>query len=74
MKELDVILEPLAHSGLAAVTDEELPILERMLEANDSDLLAWLMQASEPADAEIASLAVKLSDASRASQGDRIGR
>ena len=65
MKELDVLLEPLAHAGLEAVTDNELPVLERLLEADDSDLLAWLMAASEPPDAELAALVTKLSEASR---------
>ena len=46
MKELDVLLESFARGGLPEVRDCELEDLNQMLEATDSELLAWLMGAT----------------------------
>ena len=50
MKELDVLLEPFAGAGLPGITDDELGSFEALLEAQDTDLLAWFTGASEPND------------------------
>ena len=50
MKELDVLLEPFAAGGLPKVRNDELEAFGGLLEASDSDLLAWLTGAASAPD------------------------
>jgi succinate dehydrogenase flavin-adding protein (antitoxin of CptAB toxin-antitoxin module) len=56
MKELDVLMEPFAAAGLPGVTDAQLPVMERLLQAEDTDLLSWLTEAAAAPDADLAGM------------------
>ena len=58
MKELDVLLERFLASEIEMLTAGETEMLERLLDADDQDLLAWLTGAAAPAD-EVLSRAVE---------------
>lgn len=54
MLELDLLLERFLRGGLDALDDRELDGLERLLEAPDQDILAWLGGARDPDRPDIA--------------------
>jgi antitoxin CptB len=45
-KEMDLVLGPYADAHLAAMTEEDLLIYDRLLEEHDQDLMAWLLGQS----------------------------
>ncbi len=53
MRELDLLLEGFLATGLGSLDDDDLDRLEDLLVQPDQDILAWLMGAREPENAEI---------------------
>ena len=51
LKELDVLLEPFMEEHYLGLDAEEQALFARLLEEEDVDLLAWLMQYLPPEDA-----------------------
>lgn len=56
MRELDVLLEPWFERHAAAMSAGELADFQRLLDANDMDLHAWITGRSVPADPAFAAL------------------
>ena len=54
MRELDLLLARFVDAGLERLDAAGLDDLERLLEAPDQDILAWLYGASEPQAPELA--------------------
>lgn len=50
LKELDVLLEPFMEEHYLGLDREEQVLFARLLEEEDVDLLAWLMQYLPPED------------------------
>jgi len=50
LKELDVLLEPFMEEHYLDLDVEEQALFARLLEEEDVDLLAWLMQYLQPED------------------------
>ena len=56
MKELDVVLEGWLQSRYARASERERRAFERLLEAQDPQLVAWLFGRERPADPDQAAL------------------
>lgn len=52
MRELDLLLENVLAKGLGSLEGVDLDRLEHLLEQPDQDILAWLIHAAEPEDAD----------------------
>ena len=50
MLELDLLLVPFARSVYATLSPEEQLLYQELLEQEDQDLFAWLLQKAPPAD------------------------
>lgn len=49
-KEMDLVLGPFADAHLAGMSEGELLTFDRLLEAQDQDLMAWLLGQGTPPD------------------------
>lgn len=49
-KEMDLVLGPFADARLAALSEAELALYDRLLEENDQDLMAWILGTATPPD------------------------
>jgi antitoxin CptB len=47
-KEMDLVLGPFADAHLAGLTVAELQTYDALLEENDQDLMAWILDQSAP--------------------------
>jgi antitoxin CptB len=47
-KEMDLILGPFADRHLAALSEPDLGLYDRLLQENDQDLMAWILGQSTP--------------------------
>ena len=47
-KDMDLILGPFADMHLAALSEPDLVTFDRLLEENDQDLMAWILDQSTP--------------------------
>jgi antitoxin CptB len=47
-KEMDLILGPFADRHLAVLDEPDLLTLDRLLQENDQDLMAWILGQSAP--------------------------
>ena len=52
MRELDLLLARFLAEGLEALETRDLERLERLLEQPDQDILAWIVGAGVPPDAD----------------------
>ncbi|HSC75633.1 MAG TPA: succinate dehydrogenase assembly factor 2 [Pseudomonadales bacterium] len=53
MLELDLILVPFAEQHFASLDEADQDRYVKLLESEDQDLLAWLLEHTEPADPDI---------------------
>jgi antitoxin CptB len=53
MLELDLILVPFAEQHFESLDEVDQVRYEKLLESEDQDLLAWLLEHAEPADPDI---------------------
>ena len=56
MKELDFLLERWLDQHYAAADEQRRQAFQRLLEAQDPQLVAWLFERERPADAAVAAL------------------
>jgi antitoxin CptB len=56
MKELDYLLERWLDLHYAAAGEQRRMAFQRLLEAQDPQLVAWLFERERPADAAVAAL------------------
>jgi antitoxin CptB len=49
-KEMDLILGPFADRHLAALSEPDLAIYDQLLQENDQDLMAWILDQTAPPD------------------------
>lgn len=56
MLELDLILVPFAEKHFLALPREDQDRYVKLLESEDQDLLAWLLEHGQPADPDIANI------------------
>jgi antitoxin CptB len=60
MKELDFLLERWLDRHYAAADEQRRKAFQRLLEAQDPELVAWLFERERPADAALAALVDEL--------------
>jgi len=60
MLELDLVLVPFVKNVYANLPTHEQDIYKRLLECEDTELFAWALQKSKPADAELAMIMDKI--------------
>jgi antitoxin CptB len=60
MKELDFLLERWLDLHYAAADEQRRKAFQRLLEAQDPELVAWLFERERPADAALAALVDEL--------------
>jgi antitoxin CptB len=56
MLELDLILVPFAEQHFASLDEVDQDRYVKLLESEDQDLLAWLLEHAEPADPDLAGI------------------
>jgi antitoxin CptB len=54
MLELDLVLEPFVNDRYAALCEADRRSFQRLMECEDQDLYAWLMQREQPPGEELA--------------------
>ena len=59
-KEMDWLLGRFAEARLAAMRDDELDRLERLLSLPDPDLQSWIMSGGESAENELSDLVAEI--------------
>jgi len=64
-KEMDLILGPYADANLAAMSEEQLAVYDRLLAENDTDLLPWVL-GQVPAPAYLTDLIAEIAIFARA--------
>ena len=62
IKEMDLLMGAFAETRLAALSEADLDLYDRLLEENDHDLYAWVAGRAAP-PAAYAGLVAQLSDA-----------
>ena len=60
MREMDILLGRFLERGYDTLDDAERAVFERLLDQPDQDILGWLCGASDPADADFASLVSRM--------------
>lgn len=60
MKELDVLLERFCDQIVPTIGEADTQAFEKLLDANDLELNAWILGRSPPPDPETASLIEKI--------------
>lgn len=60
MLEIDLALMPFAENVYPSLPENEQEIYRRLLESEDTDLFAWVLQKSKPEDAELAYIMEKI--------------
>lgn len=56
MLELDLVLEPFVTGRYAALDTVDRRRFQRLMQCEDQDLFAWLLQRARPADEELANI------------------
>jgi antitoxin CptB len=56
MLELDLVLEPFVTSRYAQLGAADRSTFQRLMQCEDQDLFAWLLQRDNPDDAELAAI------------------
>ena len=64
-KELDIIFERFMASGFDALSERERALFERLLDAEDDRLQAWLLGLDRPQDEELAGLVERIANSPR---------
>lgn len=60
LKELDIYLDPYVKNHYFTASEQEKATFALLIEQEDPDLLDWFMEVSEPPNAELKQLIVKL--------------
>ena len=71
MLELDLVLEPFVTDRYAALDAVNRRRLQRLLQCEDQDLFAWLLQRERPEDEEFAVLVEQILQFTRTPPLDR---
>jgi len=71
MLELDLVLEPFVTARYAALDHADRSRFQRLLQCEDQDLFAWLLQREQPADEELAAIVHQILQFSRTPPQDR---
>lgn len=56
MLELDLVLEPFVTSRYAQLAEADRGSFQRLMQCEDQDLFAWLLQRGDPDDEELAAI------------------
>ena len=56
LKEIDFFLDPYIRGHFAQASEQEKQALDRLLDAEDPDLMDWFLGASSPSDLELMAL------------------
>lgn len=56
MLELDLVLEPFVTSRYAQLAEADRGSFRRLMQCEDQDLFAWLLQRGDPDDEELAAI------------------
>lgn len=71
MLELDLVLEPFVSSRYAGLGDLERQRFEQLMECEDQDLFAWLLQRGQPQDKELAAIVSQILEFAHTAPEDR---
>ena len=71
MLELDLVLEPFVTARYARLGVADRRNFQRLMQCEDQDLFAWLMQRAEPDDEEFAGIVRQILQFTRAAAEDR---
>lgn len=68
MLEIDLALMPFAKEQYPLLSEAEQAIYKRLLESEDTQLFAWVLQRSRPEDEELANMMDKILDHAKKKQ------
>jgi len=71
MLELDLVLAPFVSDCYAALDAVGRRRVQRLLQCEDQDLFAWLLQRERPADEELAAIVAQILQFARTPLPDR---
>ena len=71
MLELDLVLEPFVTSRYAQLGAADRRTFQRLLQCEDQDLFAWLLQRGDPEDEELAAIVSQILQFTHTPAGDR---
>jgi len=71
MLELDLVLEPFVTARYAALDHVDRARFQRLLQCEDQDLFAWLLQRDRPADEDLAAIVQQILQYTRTPRQDR---
>lgn len=71
MLELDLVLEPFVDACYPQLSEEQRLVFQRLMECEDQELFAWLLQRGQPEDSELAGLVSQILDFARRPPADR---
>lgn len=66
MLELDLVLEPFVTTCYARLGATDRSTFQRLMQCEDQDLFAWLLQRGDPGDEELAEIVSKILQFTRA--------
>jgi antitoxin CptB len=71
MLELDLVLEPFVTSRYVQLGEADRSTFQRLLQCEDQDLYAWLLQRGDPEDEELAAIVSQILQFTRTPPEDR---
>lgn len=71
MLELDLVLEPFVTARYAQLCEADRRSFQRLMQCEDQDLFAWLMQRAEPDREELAGIVRQVLEFTRTAAADR---
>lgn len=71
MLELDLVLEPFTRLRYEHLGDADREHFKRLMECEDQDLFAWLLQRGQPEDKELANIVSQILEFTRTATADR---
>jgi antitoxin CptB len=71
MLELDLVLEPFVRVRYEQLGDADRERFARLLECEDQDLFAWLLQRGQPDEEELVDIVSQILEFTRTAPADR---
>jgi len=71
MLELDLVLEPFVESRYPQLSAQDRRRFQRLMQCEDQELYAWLMQRAQPQSEELAGVVRQILQFTRAAAEDR---
>ena len=71
MLELDLVLEPFVNSRYESLNEEDRRVFQQLMQCEDQDLYAWLMQRKRPPEEELARIVDRILQFTHTAPEDR---